>query len=87
MSTSVQKEEKKNIAVSIMSPPGSPLSGIVEDADEEDNAATPQMPARFERLRNDRFKGLNKGLNGSKHFSSVAYVYFFNKHILCAKLQ
>lgn len=41
-STSVEKEGKENTTVSLISPPGSPLSGNGEDADEEDNGATTQ---------------------------------------------
>lgn len=41
VSTSVEKQETENTIVSLMSPPESPLSGMGEDADEEDNGATP----------------------------------------------
>lgn len=41
VSTSVEKQETENTTVSFVSPPRSPLSGMGEDADEEDNGATP----------------------------------------------
>lgn len=41
VSTSLEKQETENTTVSFMSPPRSPLSGLGEDADEEDNGATP----------------------------------------------
>lgn len=50
-STSVDKRETENNGVSLISPPGSPLSGVGEDADEEDNGATRQMPVRLERSK------------------------------------
>lgn len=52
-STSVDKHETENTAVSLISPPGSPLSGVGEDADEEDNGATRQMPVRLERSKKE----------------------------------
>lgn len=52
-STSVDKHETKNNVISLISPPGSPLSGVGEDADEEDNGATRQMPVRLERSKKE----------------------------------
>lgn len=49
-STSVNKRETENTAVSLISPPGSPLSGVGEDADEEDNGA---IPVRLERPKKE----------------------------------
>lgn len=49
-STLVNKRETENTAVSLISPPGSPLSGVGEDADEEDNGA---MPVRLERSKKE----------------------------------
>lgn len=48
--TSVNKRETENTAVSLISPQGSPLSGVEEDADEEDNGA---MPVRLERSKRE----------------------------------
>ena len=41
VSKSVEKQETENTIVSLMPPPDSSLSGMGEDADEEDNGATP----------------------------------------------
>lgn len=53
VSKSVKKQETENTAVSLMSSPGSPLSGVGEDADEEDNGATSQTPVRLERSKKE----------------------------------
>lgn len=49
-SASVKKRQTENTAVSLISPPGSPLSGVGEDADEEDNGA---VPVRLERSKKE----------------------------------
>lgn len=52
-STSVVKYETENTAVSLICSPDSPLSGVGEDADEEDNGATRRMPMRLERFKKE----------------------------------
>lgn len=53
VSTSVENEGKENIAVSLTPAPGSPNSGIGEDADEEDNGAATHVPVRLGRSKEE----------------------------------